>query len=45
MSLPPSVEESYGTEIIRKGIHLFSLLLPVVYYFVPKWTALALLIP
>jgi dolichol kinase len=45
MSLPPSVEESYGTEIIRKGIHLFSLLIPVVYYFVPKWTALAMLIP
>jgi dolichol kinase len=45
MSLPPNVEESYGTEIIRKGIHLFSLLIPVVYYFVPKTTALAILIP
>ena len=45
MSLPPSVEESYGTEIIRKGIHLFSLLIPVVYYFIPKSTALAILVP
>ena len=45
MSLPPSVEESYGTEFIRKGIHLFSLLIPVVYYFIPKSTALAILIP
>ncbi len=45
MSLPPSVEESYGTEVIRKGIHLFSLLIPVVYYFIPKSTALAILIP
>jgi dolichol kinase len=45
MSLPPNVEESYGTEIIRKGIHLFSLSIPVVYYFIPKSTALAILIP
>jgi dolichol kinase len=40
-----SVEESYGTEIIRKGIHLTSLLIPVVYSFVTKETALAILIP
>ena len=40
-----SVEESYGTEIIRKGIHLASLLIPVVYSFVTKETALAILIP
>ena len=45
MSLPPNVEESYGTEMIRKGIHLLSLLIPVVYYFIPKQTALAILIP
>jgi dolichol kinase len=45
MSLPPNVEESYATEIIRKGIHLCSLLIPVVYYFIPKQTALAILIP
>jgi dolichol kinase len=40
-----SVEESYGTEFIRKGIHLFSLTIPVVYYFVTKQTALTILIP
>lgn len=40
-----SVEESYGTEIIRKGIHLTSLLIPIVYSFVTKQTALAILIP
>lgn len=40
-----SVEESYGTEIIRKAIHLTSLLIPVVYSFVTKQTALAILIP
>ncbi len=45
MILPRNVEESYGTEFIRKGIHLFSLLIPVVYYFIPKATALTILIP
>jgi dolichol kinase len=45
MILPRSVEESYGTEFIRKGIHLFSLLIPVVYYFITKSTALAILVP
>lgn len=39
-----SVEESYGTEFIRKGIHLLSLLIPVVYYFISRQTALAFLI-
>ncbi|HUI09269.1 MAG TPA: dolichol kinase [Bacteroidota bacterium] len=45
MSLPRNVEDSYGTEVIRKLIHLLSLLIPVVYYFVTKATALAILIP
>jgi len=40
-----SVEDSYGTEIIRKGIHLLSMLIPVVYYFISKQTALSILIP
>jgi len=40
-----SVEDSYGTEFIRKGIHLLSLLIPVVYYFITKRTALSILIP
>lgn len=41
----PSVEESYSVELIRKGIHLISLLIPIVYYFIPKSTALLILIP
>ena len=45
MSLPRNVEESYGTEVIRKLIHLFSLLIPVVYYFITKTTALEILVP
>lgn len=40
-----SVEHSYATELLRKGIHLCSLSIPVIYYFVPKSTALAILIP
>ncbi len=40
-----SVEESYSTEIIRKSIHLISLSIPVIYYFIPRSTALAILIP
>jgi dolichol kinase len=41
----PSVEHSYGGEILRKGIHLTSLLIPIIYYFIPKSTALSILIP
>jgi dolichol kinase len=41
----PNVEHSYATEILRKGIHLSSLSIPVIYYFIPKSTALAILIP
>lgn len=40
-----SVETSYGTELIRKGIHMSSLAIPVVYYFITRETALAILIP
>jgi dolichol kinase len=40
-----SVEESYSTELIRKGIHLCSLSIPVVYFFISRPTALAILIP
>lgn len=36
---------SFQYELIRKGIHMMSLSIPVVYYFIPKSTALALLIP
>jgi len=40
-----NVEESYATELIRKGIHLSSLSIPVVYLFISRSTALAILIP
>jgi dolichol kinase len=40
-----SVEESYSTELIRKGIHLSSLSIPVVYSFISRPTALTILIP
>jgi dolichol kinase len=40
-----SVETSYGTELIRKGIHMSSLAIPVVYYFITRETALSILVP
>lgn len=36
---------SFQYELIRKGIHMMSLSIPVVYYFIPQSTALAMLIP
>ncbi len=41
----PSVEESYGAEVMRKAIHLCSLLIPVIYYFITKSLALSILVP
>jgi dolichol kinase len=41
----PSVEDSYSTELVRKAIHLSSLSIPIIYYFIPKSTALTILIP
>src|SRR5512140_2714492 len=40
-----SVDHSYSAEVMRKGIHLFSLLIPVLYYFLSKATALQILVP
>ena len=40
-----SVEQSYTTEILRKAIHLTSLLIPIIYSFITKPTALSILIP
>jgi len=40
-----SVEESYSTELIRKGIHLSSLSIPVIYFFISRPAALTILIP
>jgi dolichol kinase len=41
--IPPDID--YRAELIRKGIHLCSLSIPVCYYFMPKSTALNILIP
>jgi len=35
----------YRYEIVRKGIHLFSLSIPVIYYFISRQLALCLLLP
>ena len=35
----------FRAELIRKGIHLCSLSIPTIYYFIPKETALAILVP
>jgi dolichol kinase len=45
MSELQSVGHNYGAEIVRKGIHLFSLSIPVLYYFLSKSAALSILIP
>lgn len=41
----PNVEQSYTVEVIRKAIHLCSLSIPIIYYFIEKSTALAILLP
>jgi len=45
MSSLPSVEHSYAAEVARKTIHLSSLSIPVIYFFIAKSTALAILVP
>ncbi len=45
MSELQNVDHNYGAEIVRKGIHLLSLTIPVLYYFLPKTVALSVLIP
>lgn len=35
----------FKAELVRKGIHLLSLAIPVVYYFIPKAAALWILVP
>jgi dolichol kinase len=40
-----SVEQSYGAEVARKLIHLCSLSIPVIYYFITQRAALAILVP
>ncbi len=41
----PSVEHHYAGEMARKAIHLCSLSIPIVYLFISRSTALAILIP
>ena len=41
----PNVEQSYAVEFVRKAIHLCSLSIPIVYYFISKSTALSILLP
>jgi dolichol kinase len=41
----PNVEQSYAVEFVRKAIHLCSLSIPIVYYFIPRPTALSILLP
>ncbi len=41
----PNVEQSYGVELVRKTIHLCSLSIPIVYFFISKSTALFILVP
>lgn len=40
-----AASQTYGAEVIRKGIHLFSLSIPVIYNFLSKETALSILLP
>jgi len=39
------IEHEYSVEVIRKSVHLVSLSIPIVYYFVDKPMALTLVIP
>lgn len=45
MNQQPDAGPSYAAELARKGIHLCSLSIPVIYYFISKSTALGILIP
>jgi dolichol kinase len=45
MSALLNVEHSYRTELVRKAIHLSSLSIPIVYFFITKAAALTILVP
>src|SRR5579872_5584490 len=38
-------EITYGNELLRKSIHLSSLSIPIVYYYISRTTALSILVP
>jgi len=42
---PDTPKVGFQKELIRKGIHLFSLSIPIVYYYMSKEIALAILVP
>lgn len=42
---PDSPKVGFQKELIRKGIHLFSLSIPIIYYYIPKNVALTILVP
>lgn len=44
-SLDQTATINYKNELARKGIHLFSLSIPVIYFFISKQSALYLLVP
>ncbi len=44
-SLESNATIGYGAELVRKSIHLVSLSIPVVYYFIPRELALWILVP
>jgi dolichol kinase len=41
----PDTSISYRTELIRKGIHLCSIVIPLLYFTIPRNVALAIIIP
>lgn len=41
----PDTSISYRTELIRKGIHLSSIVIPLLYFTIPRNVALAIIIP
>ena len=41
----PTIEADYRIELARKAIHLFSLLIPIVYFFISRSEALTILFP
>lgn len=41
----PNIEDAYHIEFIRKGIHLCSLSIPIIYFFITRDLALKIIIP
>ena len=41
----PAIEREYRIELLRKAIHLVSIVIPIVYFYTPRSFALSILIP